>query len=106
MPVSITEWMTLMEALDKGYIKTLDDFYFMARAILIKSESQYDHYDVAFQEYFKGIEGPADISDQIRDWLNNPLAQKRFFEDGFFKRDIFNYSRRGNIFACIFSFNY
>jgi len=81
VPVSITEWMTLMEALDKGCISTLDDFYFLARAILIKSETQYDHYDVAFQEYFEGIEGPADISEQISEWLKDPLTQKRFFEE-------------------------
>jgi uncharacterized protein len=81
VPVSITEWMTLMEALDKGCISTLDDFYFLARAILIKSETQYDHYDVAFQEYFEGIEGPADISEQINEWLKDPLTQKRFFEE-------------------------
>jgi uncharacterized protein with von Willebrand factor type A (vWA) domain len=80
VPVSITEWMTLMEALDKGCITTLDEFYFLARAVLVKSETQYDHYDVAFQEYFQGIEGPADISDQIREWLKDPLEQKRFFE--------------------------
>ena len=34
VPVSITEWMTLMEALTKGYISSLDDFYYLARAIL------------------------------------------------------------------------
>lgn len=80
VPVSITEWMTLMEALDKGYISTLDDFYFLARSILVKSEAHYDHYDVAFQEYFQGIEGPADISEQIKGWLKDPLAMKRLME--------------------------
>ena len=70
-----------MEAMDKGFITTLDDFYFMARSILIKSEAHFDHYDVAFQEYFQGIEGPEDISEQILDWLKNPLTQKKFFEE-------------------------
>ena len=55
VPVSITEWMTLMEALAKGYVTNLDEFYFLARAVLVKSEVYYDPYDVAFQEYFKGI---------------------------------------------------
>ena len=53
VPVSITEWMTLMETLDRGYIHNLDEFYYLARAILVKSESYFDHYDVAFQEYFQ-----------------------------------------------------
>ncbi|MFC2072333.1 VWA domain-containing protein [Chloroflexota bacterium] len=82
VPVTITEWMTLMEALDKGYITDLDEFYFLARAILIKSEAYYDHYDVAFQEYFKGIEGSAEIEDQILEWLKDPLNQMRFLEEG------------------------
>jgi uncharacterized protein with von Willebrand factor type A (vWA) domain len=73
VPVSVTEWMTLMEALAKGYIADLDEFYFLARAILVKSEAYYDHYDVAFQEYFQGIEPPAEITEQILEWLKDPL---------------------------------
>jgi len=73
VPVSITEWMALMEALSKGYISTLDDFYYLARAILVKSEVYYDQYDVAFQECFQGIEAPAEISEQVLDWLKDPI---------------------------------
>lgn len=73
VPVSITEWMTLMEALYKGYISNLNDFYYLARAILVKSEAYYDQYDVAFQEHFKGIKAPAEITEQILDWLNDPI---------------------------------
>lgn len=73
VPVSITEWMTLMEALARGYISSLDEFYFLARAILVKSEAYFDHYDIAFQEYFKGIESPAEITEQVLEWLKNPL---------------------------------
>ena len=80
VPVSITEWMTLMEALAKDYITNLDEFYFLARAILVKSEAYYDHYDVAFQEYFKGIEAPAEISEDIWDWLRDSLDRMTFAE--------------------------
>lgn len=73
VPVSVTEWMTLMEALAKGGIADLDDFYYLARAILVKNEAYYDQYDVAFQEYFKGVEPPAEIREQILDWLKDPL---------------------------------
>jgi uncharacterized protein len=62
VPVSITEWMTLMEALAKGYIQDLDEFYYLARAILIKNEAHFDQYDAAFYEYFKGIKSPVEIS--------------------------------------------
>lgn len=62
-----------MEALSGGYISNLDDFYYLARAILVKSETYFDQYDVAFQEYFKGIEAPAEIMDQVLEWLKDPI---------------------------------
>lgn len=81
VPVSVTEWMTLMEALDKNCITNMDEFYYLARAILVKTETHYDHYDVAFQEYFKGIEGPADISEQILEWLKDPINRTTLTEE-------------------------
>ncbi len=73
VPVSITEWMTLMEALAKGQITNLDEFYFLARAILVKSEGYYDHYDLAFQEYFSGVQSMPEITEQVLEWLRDPL---------------------------------
>ena len=81
VPVSITEWMTLMEALAKGYISNLEEFYYLARAILVKSEGHYDHYDAAFQQYFKGIETPAEISEQILEWLKDSTNRKTLTEE-------------------------
>jgi uncharacterized protein with von Willebrand factor type A (vWA) domain len=75
VPVSFTEWMTLMEALSDGYINSLDEFYYLARAILVKSETYFDHYDIAFQEYFSGVETPAEILEQVLEWLRNPLER-------------------------------
>jgi len=80
VPVSITEWMTLMEALSKGLISTLDEFYYLGRAILVKSEAYFDQYDIAFQEYFRGIEAPADIPEQILDWLKDPINRMTLTE--------------------------
>jgi hypothetical protein len=81
VPVSITEWMTLMEALSMGYISNLDEFYYLARAMLVKSEAYYDHYDIAFQEYFKGVETPAEISEQILEWLKDPVNRMTLSEE-------------------------
>lgn len=81
VPVSLVEWMTLMEALSKGCISNLDEFYYLARAILVKSEAYYDHYDVAFQEYFKGIETPAEITEQIMEWLKDPINRMTLTEE-------------------------
>lgn len=74
VPVSITEWMTLMEALSKGMAaSSLTSFYYLARSVLVKSETHFDKYDIAFQKYFEGIETPAQISDQIMEWLEHSL---------------------------------
>lgn len=82
VPVSITEWMTLMEALSVGLAESsLVGFYFLGRAVLVKSESHFDQYDVAFQKYFKGIETPEQLLDQVAQWLENPLPLKMFSEE-------------------------
>jgi len=76
VPVSITEWMVLTEALNQGFAwSSLNEFYYLARSVLVKSETFYDQYDQAFQEYFRGIETPEAIRDEVLEWLKNPLNQ-------------------------------
>ena len=70
LDVSINEWMTLVEALDKGLAKaTLTGFYHLCRSILIKTESDYDKFDQVFAEYFKGVETPEDLPEEFWKWL-------------------------------------
>jgi len=74
VPVSINEWMTLMEALAKGLsFANLTGFYYLARAVLIKSEAHYDRYDLAFAKHFQGLETSEDIIKQALEWLANSL---------------------------------
>jgi len=74
VPVSLVEWMTLMEALNKGLAcSSLTEFYHVARTVLVKSETQFDNYDLAFQNYFSGIESPANWVDDILEWLRAGL---------------------------------
>ena len=57
LPVSTKELLVLLEALQARLVgASLDDFYLLARAILIKDEALYDRFDRAFGEYFKGVE--------------------------------------------------
>ena len=57
MRPSITELLTLLEAMDKGIAgRSVEDFYFLARACLVKDESQLDRFDRLFASYFKGVE--------------------------------------------------
>ena len=71
LPVSITEFMTLLEALDKGLINNVVDFYYVSRSILCKNEHHFDMYDIAFANYFKdaGLDFPEDIKQEIWEWL-------------------------------------
>jgi len=82
VPVSPTEWMALVEALDQGLARSsLVSFYHLARAVLIKSEAYYDQYDQAFGHVFRNAELPADIRDEILDWLADPQNQLRLSEE-------------------------
>ena len=70
LDVSINEWMTLVEALDKGLAKaSLTGFYHLCRSILIKTESDYDKFDQVFAEYFKGVETLEDLPEEFWKWL-------------------------------------
>lgn len=70
LDVSINEWMTLVEALDKGLAKaSLTGFYHLCRSILIKTESDYDKFDQVFAEYFRGVETPEDLPEEFWKWL-------------------------------------
>lgn len=62
IPVSLNEWMTLMDGLSKDLAySSMTGFYHLARAVLIKSEAHLDRFDIAFGRYFKGIETSKDI---------------------------------------------
>ncbi|MES2933611.1 MAG: VWA domain-containing protein [Pseudomonadota bacterium] len=71
IPVSIKEFLTLLEAMQQGLIsQSLDDFYFLSRLTLVKDEAHYDKFDRAFGLYFKGIEAKFDGNAEIPlDWL-------------------------------------
>ena len=57
LPVSTKELLALLEALQARLVSgSLEDFYLLSRTILIKNEALYDRFDLAFGEYFKGIE--------------------------------------------------
>ncbi len=55
LPVSVTEYLALMEALHSGVADySVDNFYYLARAILVKDERHLDRFDRVFGAYFKG----------------------------------------------------
>ncbi len=81
LPVSVKEYLALLEALQAGVVGpasdgaySLDDFYFLARTALVKDEKHYDKFDRAFGAYFKGVEMLADFSKDLPlEWLRKNL---------------------------------
>ncbi len=81
LPVSIKELLALLEALQARVIEhSLDDFYLLARTILIKDETHFDKFDRAFGAYFKGVEELPEMDAVIpEEWLRR--AVKRHLSD-------------------------
>ena len=93
LPVSVKEFLTLLEALQKGVVGPnaeptqtdtfseayssgykIDDFYFLSRTALVKDEKHYDKFDRAFAAYFKGVEMIADFTKEVPlEWLRKNL---------------------------------
>ncbi|KAB2841855.1 VWA containing CoxE family protein, partial [bacterium] len=74
IPVGTQEWLRLMEALAKDLAdSSLDKFYVLARAVLVKSEALYDAYDQAFLMCFQGAEADARFKQELLDWLNRAV---------------------------------
>ena len=71
VPVSIKEWLTLLEAMQKGVISpSIDEFYYLSRIALVKDEQNFDKFDRAFGEFFKGVESLAGVGfDVPPEWL-------------------------------------
>jgi uncharacterized protein with von Willebrand factor type A (vWA) domain len=74
VPVSMKEWLHLMEAMDKGVASgRVDDFYHLSRAVLVKDEKHYDRFDQVFGKVFAGIEtvgAGEDLTTSLpEDWL-------------------------------------
>ena len=74
MEVSLGEWLSFVEAMDRGLCRSsITEFYYIARMILVKTETDFDQFDMIFNEYFMGIhETYDDISEQMKRWLDKP----------------------------------
>ena len=80
VPVSITELLSLLEALKAGLGElSAEQFYFLSRTCLVKDEKFYDRFDRAFAEHFKGIENLFEHLQRTlpADWLEK-LAVRDF----------------------------
>ena len=82
VPVTPTSFLQLQRALAEGLIVSLEDFYAVARSLLIKRERHFDTYDKVFAHYFEGKEIDddliatlaADLQMMLTSWLDDPAA--------------------------------
>ncbi|MFS2009898.1 VWA domain-containing protein [Azospirillum sp. CT11-132] len=86
VPVSLTEYLTLMEAMKQGTASfRVEDFYYLSRACLVKDERNLDRFDRVFGATFKGLTDEAAAADEVpvadlpEEWLRK-LAE-RFLTD-------------------------
>lgn len=78
LPVSVKEYLTLLEALKQDVIApSLDEFYYLARMTLVKDEKHFDKFDQAFGAYFDGVSKTAALDADIPlEWLKKRLQRE------------------------------
>jgi uncharacterized protein with von Willebrand factor type A (vWA) domain len=78
LPVSVKEYLTMLEALKAQVITpSIDEFYYLSRMTLVKDEKHFDKFDQTFGAYFKGVESLVDWKSDIPlDWLQKTLERE------------------------------
>jgi uncharacterized protein with von Willebrand factor type A (vWA) domain len=83
VPVSLREYLTLLEAMRQGLADySVDDFYYLSRSCLVKDETNLDKFDRVFGHVFKGLE-PPDEGETVEipeEWLKK-LAERTLTEE-------------------------
>ncbi len=84
VPVSLREYLDLMQALSHDLAeKSVEDFYFLSRAVLVKDERNLDKFDRVFAATFKGLESlvaALETADIPSEWLRK-MAEKYLTEE-------------------------
>jgi len=83
VPVSLREYLTLMEAMQGDLAeRRVENFYYLARAALVKDERNLDKFDRVFGTVFKGLEMVSDgiEADIPAEWLKK-LTDKYLTEE-------------------------
>ena len=73
LDVTPDEWMTLLEGLSRGlHQSSLTGFYRLCRAVLVKSEADFDRFDQVFLEFFREVPWNGELPEELLNWLNRP----------------------------------
>jgi uncharacterized protein with von Willebrand factor type A (vWA) domain len=96
VPVTLREYLTLMEALDAGLPEhNVENFYYLARAALVKDERNLDKFDRVFGETFKGLETLSEAVEETvipAEWLKK-LTEKYLSEEEKKKLEALDWNR-------------
>ncbi len=78
LPVSVKEYLTMLEALRAQVISpSIDEFYYLSRMTLVKDEKHFDKFDQTFAAYFQGVNSLIDWKSDIPlDWLQKTLERE------------------------------
>ena len=91
LKISLTEWFALLEALEKGLAQSsLVEFYYVSRSILVKTEADFDRFDLAFAEYFKDVETFDTLPAEVQEWLAEAKETRLFDKAEVDKRTAFD----------------
>ncbi|MBV9752544.1 MAG: VWA domain-containing protein [Hyphomicrobiales bacterium] len=84
VPVTLREYLTLMEALDRNLAGTsVEDFYYLSRSCLVKDERNLDRFDRVFGATFRGMDTLSQALERAEipaEWLRK-LAEKYLSEE-------------------------
>lgn len=70
VPVTFNEWLVLQNALSENLAdSSLTRFYYLSRAIMVKTEAHFDKFDQAFLECFGHIESSEELLRTIEEHL-------------------------------------
>lgn len=83
LAVGMQEAVQLTRALKLGlHRSSLDQFYYLARALMVHREADLDRFDEAFSSFFKGIEIKSkDLQDVLEEWLKDPKVLESLTEE-------------------------
>ena len=79
VPVTLREYLTLLQAMDADLAdRSVEQFYYLSRACLVKDERNLDKFDRVFSSTFKGVTSITDPLEGValpEEWLRK-LAEK------------------------------
>jgi len=83
IPCTLRELLDLIRALEKQVVfASIDDFYVISRALLVKDEAHFDKFDRAFADYFKGVQSlELDLSGIPEEWLRKQFEKSLSAEE-------------------------